>query len=244
MYRGCFSLGCMCKTGWGKAVLEDIQTYTYVTNQIMYLHLGRLSLGNLVKKDLLCQDCYKFSQGKAIFGSGTRRWKCRVGPEFPGRWLLEDDFMTANGKDDESTWSCNMLQQPPGGHWKTLTEIDRNLKKQNMGQLDQDGVVATGQVGNLVHSSHPTGAKFGDPERWTISSSSQGCPLALCCLDEARGRQELVRIVTLLWPDPHRSLIWSWKTVLFCEAELVGQESSCFFYHESQPNRISLALSS
>jgi len=72
MYRGCFSLGCMCKTGWGKAVLEDIQTYTYVTNQIMYLHLGRLSLGNLVKKDLLCQDCYKFSQGKAIFGSGTR----------------------------------------------------------------------------------------------------------------------------------------------------------------------------
>jgi hypothetical protein len=38
----------------------------------MYLHLGRLSLGNLVKKDLLCQDCYKFSQGKAIFGSGTR----------------------------------------------------------------------------------------------------------------------------------------------------------------------------
>ena len=111
-----------------------------------------------------------------------------------------------------------------------IFHVDRNLKKHNMGQLDQDGVMATGQVGNLVHSSHPTGAKLGDPERWTISSSSQGCPLALCCLDEARGRQELVRIVTLLWPDPHRSLIWSWKTVLFCEAELVGQESSCFFY--------------
>lgn len=69
MYRGCFSLGCMCKTGWGKAVLEDIHI-CYKSNYVS--SFGAFEPWKSCKKQLLCQDCYKFSQGKAIFGSGTR----------------------------------------------------------------------------------------------------------------------------------------------------------------------------
>ena len=128
MYRGCFSLGCMCKTGWGKAVLEDI--HLYVRNQIMYLHLGRLSLGNLVKNFVVSgllqvfagQGDFRLWYPLSAAGSAGQDPSSRAGDltqmAIVNQIPLEDDFMTANGmKDDESTWSCNMLQQPPGGHF-------------------------------------------------------------------------------------------------------------------------------
>ena len=159
MYRGCFSLGCMCKTGWGKAVLEDIQTYTYVTNQIMYLHLGRLSLGNLVKKDLLCQDCYKFSQGKAIFSSGTRfppvevQGRTRVpGQVTAGRWFHDCKW--------ERWWKHMVMQHVATTTRRPLKNVDRNWQKSQKAKH--------GTTGPRRRRGYGTGGEFGSffPSNW------------------------------------------------------------------------------